>query len=107
MDQRMSSTTQAGSTREPLQLPARDWIVPQYRELPAMLRQGYTLVRALEYFKGLPSGNHMAPGVNVLPYQISLAAQVPHAVGLGWGLRHQGSDGVVVVYFGDGASSEG
>src|SRR3954447_10259860 len=87
--------------------PARDWVVPQYRELPAMLRQGYTLQRALEYIKGLPRGNHMAPGVNVLPYQISLAAQIPHAVGLAWGLRHQGSDGVVMVYFGDGASSEG
>src|SRR3954471_2308322 len=87
--------------------PARDWVVPQYRELPAMLRQGYTLVRALEYFKGLPRGNRMATGVNVLPYQISLAAQIPHAVGLAWGLRHQGADGVVVVYFGDGASSEG
>ena len=49
----------------------------------------------------------MGPGVNVLPYQISLAAQIPHAVGLAWGLRHQGSDGVVCVYFGDGASSEG
>src|SRR4051794_25976222 len=87
--------------------PARDWVVPQYRELPAMLRQGYTLVRVLEYFKGLPRGNHMAAGVNVLPYQISLAAQIPHAVGLAWGLRHQGSGGVVMVYFGDGASSEG
>src|SRR3954449_3424014 len=31
--------------------PARDWIVPQYRELPAMLRHGYTLARALEYIK--------------------------------------------------------
>jgi pyruvate dehydrogenase E1 component alpha subunit len=49
----------------------------------------------------------MPPGVNVLPYQISLAAQIPHAVGLAWGLRHQGSDGVVCAYFGDGASSEG
>ena len=49
----------------------------------------------------------MGPGVNVLPYQISLAAQIPHAVGLAWGLRHQGSDAVVCVYFGDGASSEG
>lgn len=87
--------------------PARDWVVPQYRELPAMLRQGYTLTRALRYFRGDPAGNHMGPGVNVLPYQISLAAQIPHAVGLAWGLRHQGSDGVVCVYFGDGASSEG
>ena len=35
------------------------------------------------------------PSVNVLPFQISLAAQIPHAVGLAWGLRHQGRDAVV------------
>jgi pyruvate dehydrogenase E1 component alpha subunit len=87
--------------------PARDWVVPYYRELPAMLHQGYTLERALRYLKGLPGGNLMEPGVNLLPYQISLAAQLPHAVGLAWGLRHQGSDAVVLTYFGDGASSEG
>ena len=87
--------------------PARDWVVPYYRELPAMLHQGYTLERALRDLKGLPGGNCMPPGVNLLPYQISLAAQLPHAVGLAWGLRHQGSDGVVLAYFGDGASSEG
>ena len=56
---------------------------------------------------GNPAGNEMPEGVNVLPFQISLAAQVPHAVGLAWGLRHRGGDGVVLVYFGDGASSEG
>ena len=87
--------------------PGRDWVVPQYRELPAMLRQGYDLRRALRYFVGDPAGNDMGEGVRVLPYQISLAAQIPHAVGLAWGLRHQGSDGVVLVFFGEGASSEG
>lgn len=86
---------------------ARDWVVPQYRELPAMLHQGYTLTRFLQYFTGDPAGNFMPPGVNVLPFQISLAAQLPHAVGLAWGLRHRGSDAVVIAYFGDGASSEG
>lgn len=85
----------------------RDWIVPQYRELPAMLHHGYTLERFLLYCMGNPEGNRMPEGVNLLPYQISLAAQIPHAVGLAWGLRHQGLDGVVCVYFGDGASSEG
>src|SRR5918995_1129234 len=87
--------------------PGRDWVVPQYRELPAMLRQGYDLRRALRYFVGDPAGNDMGEGVRVLPYQISLAAQMPHAVGLAWGLRHQGLDGVVLVFFGEGASSEG
>jgi pyruvate dehydrogenase E1 component alpha subunit len=87
--------------------PARDWIVPQYRELPAMLRQGYRLGQALHYYRGNPAGSRIEEGVKLLPYQISLAAQLPHAVGLAWGLRHQGSDAVVCVYFGDGASSEG
>jgi pyruvate dehydrogenase E1 component alpha subunit len=87
--------------------PGRDWIVPQYRELPAMLRHGFRLAQALSYYRGHPAGSRIDEGVHVLPYQISLAAQIPHAVGLAWGLRHQGSDAVVMTYFGDGASSEG
>ena len=87
--------------------PARDWLVPQYRELPAMLRHGYRLEQALRYYRGDPAGGRIDPGVRVLPFQISLAAQLPHAVGLAWGLRHQGADAVVMTYFGDGASSEG
>jgi pyruvate dehydrogenase E1 component alpha subunit len=87
--------------------PARDWIVPQYRELPAMMRNGYSLESFLLYFMGSPLGGRIPDGVNVLPFQISLAAQIPHAVGLAWGLKRQGKDGVVLVYFGDGASSEG
>lgn len=85
----------------------RDWIVPQYRELPALLHHGDTIERFLLYFMGSPAGGAIPEGVKVLPYQISLAAQIPHAVGLAWGLRHQRDDGVVCVYFGDGASSEG
>jgi pyruvate dehydrogenase E1 component alpha subunit len=87
--------------------PGHDWVVPQYRELPAMLRMGYRLGQALRYYRGDPAGSRMDAGVHVLPFQISLAAQIPHAVGLGWGLRHQGEDAVVMTYFGDGASSEG
>jgi pyruvate dehydrogenase E1 component alpha subunit len=87
--------------------PARDWIVPQYREAPALLRHGYPLEHLLLYFIGHPDGAHVPEPVKVTPIQISLAAQLPHAVGLGLGLRLQGDDGVVMTYFGDGASSEG
>jgi pyruvate dehydrogenase E1 component alpha subunit len=72
-----------------------------------MLRQGYRLAQALQYYRGDPAGSRIDPGARVLPFQISLAAQIPHAVGLAWGLRHQGSDAVVMTYFGEGASSEG
>ena len=87
--------------------PARDWVVPQYRELPAVLRQGFPLEQVAMQRRGHPAAACIPDGVNILCQQVSLAAQIPHAVGLAWGLKLQGKDGVVIVYFGDGASSEG
>jgi pyruvate dehydrogenase E1 component alpha subunit len=87
--------------------PTRDWIVPQYRELPALLHHGLPLERFILYFNGHPAGGYIPDGVRLLPIQISLAAQLPHAVGLAWGLKLQDIDGIVLTYFGDGASSEG
>ena len=87
--------------------PTTDWVVPQYRELPALLRQGLPLENFMLYFMGNPAGGEIPNGVNVLPIQISLAAQIPHAVGLAWGLQLRRTGGVAMVYFGDGASSEG
>jgi len=87
--------------------PSQDWVVPQYRELPALLHQGLPLENFILYFNGHPAGGAIPDGVRLLPIQISLAAQLPHAVGLAWGLQLQGMDGVVLTYFGDGASSEG
>lgn len=87
--------------------PRRDWLAPQYRELPALLRHGYPLENFAMYFMGNPRGGGIPAGVNMLPLQISLAAQIPQAVGIGWGLKLQGGDGVAVTFFGDGASSEG
>src|SRR5205814_3529851 len=46
-------------------------------------------------------------GVRVLPTQVSIAAQLPQATGLAWGLRLRGEDSVVIAYIGDGGSSEG
>lgn len=85
----------------------RDWIVPQYRELPALLHHGYPLVNFLRYFMGDPAGGAIPDDVNMIPIQISIAAHLPHAVGLAWGLKMQNKDSVVLTYFGDGGSSEG
>jgi len=88
--------------------PEHDWIFPQYREQYALGRYGDEVIRrhAL-YLAGHPEGSNYPPGLNVFPCQISLAAQVPHAVGMAWGLMRQGLPGVAVACFGDGASSEG
>jgi len=87
--------------------PERDWIVPQNRELPAMVRHGHEAWRIALYRYGHPDGGMVEPHVRMMQYQISLAAQLPHAVGLAWGMQLQGGQGVATVYFGDGASSEG
>jgi pyruvate dehydrogenase E1 component alpha subunit len=87
--------------------PSRDWIIPQYRESAALLRHGWPLASLLLHYIGNPLGSRLPEEVRVAPLQISLAAQLPHAVGLAWGRRLQGHDDVVLTYVGDGASSEG
>lgn len=87
--------------------PAKDWIVPQYRELPALLRHGISIEGFLGYWKGNSDAGRIPDGVKVLPTQIGLAAQLPHAVGLAWGLKLQNDPGIVMTFIGDGGSSEG
>lgn len=84
-----------------------DWLVPAYREMPAMIRHGYPLDRFMMYWKGNPVGGRIPDDVKMLPVQIALGAQLPHAVGLAWGAQLQGESDIVFVYFGEGASSEG
>lgn len=87
--------------------PAIDWVAQSYRELPALLHQGLSIVQHWLMYIGHPRGWATPMGVNVLPLQIELAAQIPQAVGLAWGMQLQGKPGAVLAYFGDGASSEG
>jgi TPP-dependent pyruvate/acetoin dehydrogenase alpha subunit len=88
--------------------PARDWVLPQYREPVALGRYGPEVLRNYAlYQRGHPAGGHFPAPIRVFPIQISLAAQIPHAVGLAWGLQLKGEAGVACVFFGDGASSEG
>jgi pyruvate dehydrogenase E1 component alpha subunit len=87
--------------------PGRDWIVPASREHPAMLRHGLPLKNMFATYMGNFDAAAVPDGVRLLPRQQSIGAQLPHAVGLAWALKLRRSGGVVVVYFGEGASSEG
>ena len=88
--------------------PARDWVLPQYREPVALGRYGPEVLRTYAlYQRGHPAGGHFPAPIRVFPVQISLAAQIPHALGLAWAMQLKGEAGVACVFFGDGASSEG
>jgi pyruvate dehydrogenase E1 component alpha subunit len=87
--------------------PSRDWLVPAYREQPAMLRHGLPLERLLAGYMGRSNAARIPDGVRLLPRNQAVGAQLPHAAGLAWGLKLRRLDGVVLVYCGEGASSEG
>ena len=88
--------------------PVTDWAVPQYREPVGLGRFGESvLVNTILYHSGHPDAGRFPPDVHIFPIQIAIAAQIPHAVGLAWGMRLRNERGVVLCYFGDGASSEG
>ena len=88
--------------------PEHDWVVPQYREPLALRRYGPEILDSyLLYNLGHPAGGHIPDPIRVLPPQISLGTQIPHAVGIAWGMTLQDEPGIVLVFFGDGSSSEG
>jgi pyruvate dehydrogenase E1 component alpha subunit len=87
--------------------PHRDWIVPASREQPAMLMHGLPLKNMFAGYMGRIDDAAIPQGVNLLPRQQAIGAQLPHAVGLAWALKLRRMQAVVTVYFGEGASSEG
>lgn len=87
--------------------PATDWVVPSYRELPALVRQGYPLERVIAGYLGKAVAARIPDGINVLPNQVALATQIQHAVGMAWGFKLRRRPAVVMAFFGEGAASEG
>ncbi len=88
--------------------PTTDWIFPQYREQYALGRFSDDLVDKIALYNvGHPGGGHYPEDLHVFPFQISLACQIPHAVGMAWGMKVKGDPGCTLTFFGDGSSSEG
>lgn len=88
-------------------LRADDWMVPAFRENAAALWRGTPLDGLFLFVAGFNEGQAIPEGQNDLPTAVPVATQLPHAVGIGYGLKFQESDSVVLTYFGDGATSEG
>ena len=87
--------------------PGTDWVVQTYRELPALIRQGMSPVHHWLQYIGHPDGWDFPETVKVTPMQIELATQLVFSVGLAWGMKLKGEQGVVLGCIGDGATSEG
>jgi pyruvate dehydrogenase E1 component subunit alpha len=88
-------------------LEERDWIFPSYRESAIGLLRGIPASTILSWWRGHPAGWWNPAEYNVASICVPIATHVPHAAGLAWGKKLKGEDAVAIVYFGDGATSEG
>jgi len=84
-----------------------DWLVPAFREAAAEMWRGKTIESILLYYGGFDEGGHVPEGINNLPVAVPVGSQTLHAVGLGMAINYRQGDQVAMVFFGDGATSEG
>lgn len=95
---------QVGSS---LVLEEGDWIFPTYRDHGATLTFGADMVRTFLYWNGRIEGCVPPTGKNIFPPAVPIATQILHAVGAAWAEKKKGTPHTAIVYFGDGATSEG
>src|SRR2546428_10661180 len=84
-----------------------DWIFPSYRESAIGLLRGMPAATVLSWGRGHPAGWWNPADYNVASICVPIGTHVPHAAGLAWGKKLRGETSCAIVYFGDGATSEG
>ncbi len=99
---------QVGSGRA---LGPRDMAFPTYREHGVAWCRGLDPSRLLELFRGVSHGGWDPKAHQFHLYTIVIGAQTLHATGYAMGIQRDGAVGedgeAVIVYFGDGATSQG
>jgi len=99
---------EAASCGPALALGAKDWFYGSFRELGARMMLGEPFSQYLLLHNGYEEGNHTPTAPRLLPYAVIVASQIPHAVGIAYAIKYRREEeSAVVVFFGDGATSEG
>ena len=84
-----------------------DWMVPSFREMAAYLLRGIPLKCLLLYYMGREECTANLESRKTLTISIPVASQLPHAVGIALAAKVRHDPCATLVYFGDGATSEG
>ncbi|MGE5287778.1 MAG: pyruvate dehydrogenase (acetyl-transferring) E1 component subunit alpha [Micromonosporaceae bacterium] len=99
---------QIGSGRA---LGPRDMAFPTYREHGVAWCRGVDPMKLLELFRGVSHGGWDPAEHNFQLYSIVIGSQTLHATGYAMGIQRDGETGedgaATIVYFGDGATSQG
>jgi 2-oxoisovalerate dehydrogenase E1 component alpha subunit len=98
-------------------VPGKDWVIPYYRDIGVALTVGQSARELMLEF--LARGASISSGGRNMPCHFSdpklrivsgaavVATQIIHAVGTAFASKLRGLDEVSMVWFGDGATSEG
>lgn len=84
-----------------------DWVVPSYRETAVQHWRGADMADLFVFFGGYNEGSAVPAGSNDVPPAVPVGSQMLHAAGIGYAIKHKAADGIVMTFFGDGATSEG
>jgi 2-oxoisovalerate dehydrogenase E1 component alpha subunit len=95
---------QVGSIRA---LRSDDMVFPSYREHAAALCRGLSPAELMSQWRGVSHAGWEPSKHRFHLYSLVLGTQTLHATGYAAGALLEGSDEVVAVYFGDGATSQG
>jgi len=95
---------QVGSGRA---LRPTDFAFPTYREHGVAWCRGVDPLNLLSLYRGITNGGWDPDASHLGLYTIVIGDQCLHAVGYAMGIQRDGTDDAVIVYFGDGATSQG
>jgi len=96
--------TQVGSA---MAMRPNDFFVPSFRQHAVYLIRGLPLEKHFIYWRGFEDGGAIPKEVRGLPVTVPVGSQVPHAVGLAYAQKYKKTGSAVLVYVGDGGTSEG
>jgi pyruvate dehydrogenase E1 component alpha subunit len=85
----------------------KDWLFPSFREMAAELWRGKALKNILLVYAGYNEGGTVPEDQRTLPVSIPVGAHLPYAGGLMYAAKYRKSGEIGMVFFGDGATSEG
>jgi 2-oxoisovalerate dehydrogenase E1 component alpha subunit len=84
-----------------------DYVFPSYREHGVVHVRGVDVVNVLQLFRGVSLSGWNPHEKNLALYSIAIGTHTLHAVGYAIGAKWDGAEQCTIVYFGDGATSEG
>ncbi|HWO78327.1 MAG TPA: pyruvate dehydrogenase (acetyl-transferring) E1 component subunit alpha [Bacillus sp. (in: firmicutes)] len=98
---------EAAQVGSALALEPNDWLFPTYRDHGATLTFGHSMPRVFLYWNGRVEGCVPPEGKKIVPPAVPIATQIPQATGAALAEKRKGTKNAAIVYFGDGATSEG